>query len=93
MIMKQPQTYIQAAQRNAATNNAGNHFNHSENRIKKRIEKLKYERAKTEVLLTTYKVSDNIKNQLTNMSEKVFMNNLQQVITVTGKEQVKIRRV
>ena len=84
--MKQPQIYTQAAQRNAATNSADNHFNHSENRIKKHIEKLKQERAKTEVLLITYKVSDNTKNQLINMSEKVFMNNFQQVIIVAGKE-------
>ena len=84
--MKQPQIYTQAAQRNAATNSANNHSNHSENRIKKRAEKLKRERAKTEVLLTTYKASDNIKNQLTNMSEKVLINNIQQIIKVAGKE-------
>ena len=75
--MKQSQIYTQAIQRNIVINSARNHFNHSENRIKKYIEKLKQERTKTKVLLTTCKINDNIKNQLTNMSEKVFMNNLQ----------------
>ena len=77
MIMKQPQIYTQATQKNIIINNIKNHFNHSKNRIKKYIKKLKWEKIKTEVLLTIYKINDNIKNQVINMSEKIFMNNLQ----------------
>ena len=92
-ITEPTQTYAQAVQRNTVTNNAGSHSTQSENRIKERIEKLKRERAKTEVMITTRDVNDDMKNQLANMSEEVLTNNIQQAITAAGKEQVKIRRV
>ena len=48
--------------------------------------------AKTEVMLTTRDVNDNMKEQLANMSVEALTNNMQQAITAAGKEQVKIRR-
>jgi hypothetical protein len=92
-ITEPTQTYAQAVQRNAGTTNAGNHPPQSENRVKERVEKLKRERAKTEVIITTRDVNDNMKDQLASMSEEVLTNNIQQAITAAGKEQVKVRRV
>jgi len=90
-ITEPTQTYAQAVKRNTATNEAGNHSSHSETRIKVRTEKLKRERAKTEVMLSTRNASDNMKDKVTNMSEEALTNSLQQAITAAGKE-VKIRK-
>ena len=94
-ITEPPQTYAQAVQRNAAitANSAGNHHPHLEQGVKERMEKLRQERAKTEVALTTCNATDNMKNQFTNMSEEALMNSFQQAITAAGMEQIKIRRV
>jgi hypothetical protein len=92
-ITEPTRTYAQVAQSNPVTSNTGNHPTQSENRIKERVEKLKRERAKTEVIITTRDVNDNIKNQLANMSEEELMNNIQQAIIAAGKEQIKVRKV
>jgi len=57
------------------------------------MEKLRQERAKTEVALTTRDATDNMKNQLSSMSEEALTNSLQQAITAAGMEHVTIRRV
>ncbi len=75
-IMKQSQIYTQTAQRNIITNNIENYFNHSENRIKKYIEKLKWERIKIKILLIIYNINNNIKNQLINMNKKIKIKKL-----------------
>jgi hypothetical protein len=92
-ITEPTQTYAQAVQRNTVKKSAGNHSIHTENRIKERTEKLKRERAKTEVIITTRNANEETKDQLKKMSEETLMNTLQQAITVVGTEQVKIRRV
>src|SRR5436190_534505 len=95
VITEQPQTYAQAVQRNTAkpANSDGNHRTHPEHGIKERMEKVKQERAKSEVLLTTRDSSDNTKDQLANMSEEAITKSLEQAITAAGIEHVKIRRV
>jgi hypothetical protein len=92
-IMDPPQTYAQAVQRNIANarNAVENHPLHPVPGIKERAEKLKRERAKTEVVLTTRNASDDAKNKLMNMSDDVLMNELQQAIADAGMEQIKIR--
>jgi hypothetical protein len=92
-ITEPTQTYAQIIQRNTVTRNAGRHSTQPENGIKERMEKLKRERAKTEVMISTRDAKDNMKSQLANMSEEALTNNIQQAITAAGKEQVKIRRV
>ena len=57
------------------------------------MEKLKQERAKAKVLLTTCDASDNMKDQLANMSEEAITKGLEEAITDVGKEHIKIRRV
>lgn len=57
------------------------------------MEKLKRERAKTEVVLTTHDASDNTKDQLANISKEAITNSIQEAITVARKGRVKIRRV
>jgi hypothetical protein len=94
-IMEPPQTYAQAVQRNAAkpTNSNRNQPIGSEPGIKNRKEKLRMERAKAEVLLTIRDSDDVTKNKLTNMSEEVITNTLEQAIAAAGREPVQIRRV
>ena len=95
-IMEPPQTYAQAIQRNTANNARNvvlNHPLHPAPGIKERTEQLRQERAKTEVTLTTHEATDNMKNQLTNMSDEALTNNLQQAITAAGMEHIKIRGI
>ena len=61
--------------------------------VQNRMEKLKRERAKTEVVLTTRNADDSLKDQLSNMSEDELTKNLQQTIAAAGMESVKICRV
>jgi hypothetical protein len=94
-IMEPPLTYAQAVQRNRAnpTNGTGSQLTHPEPVIKKRMEKQREDRAKAEVVLTTRDASDNMKNQLANMSEEAITKGLEEAITAVGKEHIKIRRV
>ena len=95
-ITEPPQTYAQAAQRNAEklANSTGNRPTPKpENGVKDRMEKIRQERAKTEVALTTRDATDSMKNQLSNMSEEALTNSLQQAIIAAGMEHVTIHRV
>jgi hypothetical protein len=92
-ITEPPQTYAQAVQRNKVTNSTGNPPTDPEYGIKGRMEKLRQERAKTDVVLTTRNASDNTKDQFVNTSEEALTNSLQQAIASAGKENVKIRRI
>jgi len=59
----------------------------------KRMENLRRERGKMEVILTTRNVSDQMKKQLGNMNEREITKNLQQAVERIGIESIKIRGV
>src|SRR5277367_4332249 len=93
-LTESPRTYAQAVQRNTANarNVTGSHPPQSAPGIKERAEKLKRERANTEVVLTIRDATDDVKDKLTNMSEEALTDSLQQAIASAGIEGVKIRR-
>ena len=90
-----PQTYAQVVQRNTTnpTISTGNQTNHPESGLRKRMEKVRQERIKIEVILTTRDVNDNMKDQLTNMSEEALMKHFEQAMKDVGLEYIKIRRI
>ena len=95
IITESPQTYTQAVQRNTinSINNSGNPSNLSDSEIRKRIEKARQEKTKTEVILTTREANDTVKEQLANMSEEVLMKSFEDAIKTAGMKHIKIHRI
>ena len=94
-ITESPQTYAQIVQRNTPnpTNNTGNPSNHPDSGLRKRLEKARQERIKTEVILTARDANDNTKDQVANMSEEALMKSFEEAIKAAGMEHIKIRRI
>ena len=90
-ITEPTQTYAQAVQKNTG-NPASGARKQTTPGTQDRMEKLKWERAKTEVMLTTNDASDGLKAQLSNISEEELTQNLRQTIAASGIEPTKIWR-
>src|SRR5439155_4402421 len=87
--------YAEAAQRAAdrpTAPAARNHPAHPDPEIKARMEKLRRERAKTEVILTTRDASNEVKEKLANMSNEEITESLKQAIKNIGMEPTKIHK-
>jgi len=88
---ERPQTYAEAAQKNTLrTGQSTQPQNAQSNMIKVRMEKLRQERAKTEVRITLRNSNTNTKEQVEKSSEEEITNSLQNAITNEGVNEIKI---
>src|SRR5208282_5712225 len=65
---------------------------HPDPEVKAQMEKLRKERAKTEVILTTCSARDEVKEKLANMSNEAITESLKQAIKNIGIEPTKIHK-
>ena len=94
-VSEPPKTCTEAAQRAADRPTAPiirNRPAHPDPEVKARMEKLRRERAKTEVILTTRGARDEVKEKLANMSNEAITESLKQAIKNIGIEPTKIHK-
>jgi hypothetical protein len=94
-VSEPPKTYTEAAQRAADRPTAPiirNRPAHPDPEVKARMEKLRRERAKTEVILTTRGARDEVKEKWANMSNEAITESLKQAIENIGIEPTKIHK-
>ena len=95
-VSEPPKTYAEAAQRAAdrpTTSTVRNRPAHPDPEVKARMEKLRRERAKMEVILTTRDASEEVKEKLANMNNEEITESLKQAIENIGIESTKIHKV
>jgi hypothetical protein len=94
-VSEPPKTYAEVAQRGAdrpTTSTARGRPAHPDPEVKARMEKLRRERAKMEVILTTRGASDEVKEKWANMSNEEITESLKQAIKNIGIEPTKIHK-
>ena len=89
-ITTKTKTYAEAACNAGSGTSAMDRRQKLETEKKQRMEKLKREREKTEVALTTRNASENMKTKLANMNEAEIMKQIQQGMQQAGKDPTKI---
>jgi hypothetical protein len=95
-VSEPPRTYAEAAQRAAVRPTTSlttrNRPAHPDPEVKARMEKLRRERAKMEVILTTRGASEEVKEKLANMNNDEITETLKEAIENTGVEPDKIHK-
>jgi hypothetical protein len=94
-VSEPPKTYAEAVQRRGdrpTTTAVRSHPARPDPEVKARMEKLRRERAKAEVILTTHNASEEVKEKLANMSNEEVTENLKQAIENIGIEPTKIHK-
>ena len=94
-VSEPPRTYAEAAQRGVdrpTTSAARSRPARPDPEVKARMEKLRRERAKTEVILTTRGASEEVKEKLANMNNEEITETLKEAIENIGIEPVKIHK-